>query len=172
MKPREIRKRILEAAYEYRHDDFGIETKMLEEKLPNVDEKTLHQEISYLEQKNLVNIKGKFMGKAYLNYMAIAISAWGIDLVEDPEEFGRLFSVKIDASHNSFSNISNSAITLNSEYVSQVVKGENDDTKKLLEQLIEAADQKDKSAVLKTLGYIGDKSLDLLIAIVAGGVKL
>ena len=32
--------------------------------------------------------------------------------------------------------------------------------------------KKDKDTIIKTLGYIGDKSLDLLIAIIAGGMKL
>jgi hypothetical protein len=170
MKPKEIRQKILEAAYEHRHDDFGIETDELERKLPNVDEKTLHQEISYLEQKNWVNIKGKFMGKQYLNFSAVAITAWGVDLVEDPEEFGRVFSINLH--QNNFGDITGSNISINSQYVSQLIQKQDDTTQKLLEDLIRAADNKDKSTILKTLGYIGDKSLDLLIAIIAGGVKL
>ena len=79
MKPKEVRQKILEAAYEHRHDSFGIQTEDLEKRLPDVDEKTLHQEITYLEQKNWVEVKGKFMGKQYLNFSAVAITAWGIE---------------------------------------------------------------------------------------------
>lgn len=170
MKPKEIRRKILEAAYEYRHDNFGITTEQLQQALPSVDEKTLHQEISYLEQKNWLSVKGKFMGKQYLNYSAVAITAWGVDLVEDPEEFGKMFAINIH--QNNFGDISDSNIAINSEYVSQVLKKQDAETKELLRSLLEAVGNKDKPSILKALGYIGDKSLDLLIAIIAGGVKL
>lgn len=172
MKPKEIRRKILETTYEYRHDDFGIETRQLESILKNVDEKTLHQEITYLEQKNLLTTKGRFMGKPYLNYIAVAITAWGIDLVEDPNEFGRLFSINIDARQNNFGDITGSNINIDSKYVSQIISEQDDKTQELLVSLNRSIKEKDKNAIIKTLGYIGDKSLDLLIAIIAGGMKL
>lgn len=172
MKPKEIRRKILETTYEYRHDDFGIETRQLESILKNVDEKTLHQEVIYLEQKNFVTTKGRFMGKPYLNYSAVAITAWGIDLVEDPNEFGRLFSINIDAHQNNFGDITGSNINIDSKYVSQIISEQDDKTQELLVSLNRSIKEKDKNAIIKTLGYIGDKSLDLLIAIIAGGMKL
>lgn len=172
MKPKEIRRRILEIVYKYRHDDFGIEPSQLEKLLKNVDEKTLHQEIAYLEQKNLVVTKGRFIGKPYLNYSAVAITAWGIDLVEDPDKFGRLFSINIDARQNNFGNITGSNINIDSRYVSQIINEQDDKTQELLKDLNESIKKKDKDTIIKTLGYIGDKSLDLLIAIIAGGMKL
>ena len=172
MKPKEIRRKILETTYEHRHDDFGIETRQLESILKNVDEKTLHQEITYLEQKNLVTNKGRFMGKPYLNYSAVAITAWGIDLVEDSDEFGRLFSINIDARQNNFGNITGSNINIDSRYVSQIINEQDDKAQELLKNLNESIKNKDKDTIIKTLGYIGDKSLDLLIAIIAGGMKL
>jgi len=48
----------------------------------------------------------------------------------------------------------------------------DDDLKQKISELKEATKKKDKSAILKTLGYIGDKSVDLLVAITAGNVKL
>ena len=170
MKPKEVRQKILEAAYEYRHDSFGIQTDQLQGKLPEVDEKTLHQEIAYLEQKNWVDTKGRFMGKQYLNFSAVAITAWGVDLVEDPEDFGKIFSINLH--QNNFGDISGSNISINSPYVSQVISQQDAETKKLLEDLLEATKKKDRPAILKALGHIGDKSLDLLVAIIAGGAKL
>ena len=133
MKPKEVRQKILEAAYEHRHDSFGIQTEDLEKRLPDVDEKTLHQEITYLEQKNWVEVKGKFMGKQYLNFSAVAITAWGIDLVEDPEEFGKIFSINLH--QNNFGDINGSNISINSQYVSQVISNQDAETKKLLDIL-------------------------------------
>lgn len=73
---------------------------------------------------------------------------------------------------NNFGNITGANISINSQYVSQVIEKQDQETKELLSQLLLATERKDKSAILKTLGFIGDKSIDLLIAIIAGGVKL
>ena len=110
------------------------------------------------------------MGKQYLNFSAVAITAWGVDLVEDPEEFGKIFSINLH--QNNFGDISGSNISINSPYVSQVISQQDAETKKLLEDLLEATKKKDRPAILKALGHIGDKSLDLLVAIIAGGAKL
>ena len=112
------------------------------------------------------------MGKPYLNYSAVAITAWGIDLVEDSDEFGRLFSINIDAHQNNFGNITGSNINIDSRYVSQIINEQDDKAQELLKNLNESIKNKDKDTIIKTLGYIGDKSLDLLIAIIAGGMKL
>ena len=48
----------------------------------------------------------------------------------------------------------------------------DDDLKQKISGLQDAIKNKDRSAILKTLSYIGDKSVDLLIAIVAGRVEL
>lgn len=48
----------------------------------------------------------------------------------------------------------------------------DNDLKQKISELQLATKKKDKSAILKILGYIGDKSVDLLAAIAAGQVKL
>lgn len=73
---------------------------------------------------------------------------------------------------NNFGDVYGSNISVDSKYVSQIINSQDDKTKRLLQSLLVATEKKDKSAIIKTLGYIGDKSLDLLIAIIAGGVKL
>ena len=170
MTPKEIRKKILEVLYEHRSDDIGAAVQDIKDALPAIEDKVLHQEISYLEGKYLAETTGHFMGQAYLNYYAVRITATGVDLVEDPEAFGKLFSINVH--QNNFGDISGSNISVNSQYVSQIIDQQDSEVKALLEQLLEATKKKDKSAILKTLSYIGDKSLDLLIAIIAGGVKL
>jgi hypothetical protein len=172
MKPKEIRKKILEALYEHRADSMGMQTENLSSVLKDIDDKTLHQEISYLEQKNWVKTSGEYMGKQYLNFSFVGITAWGVDLVEDPEEFGKIFSISIDARQNHFSNISGSNIAIDTKYVSQIINDADDETSLLLNDLLKALEKSDKNKIIKILGYIGDKSMDLLVAIVAGGVKL
>ena len=78
----------------------------------------------------------------------------------------------INLNQNNFGDVNGANISINSQYVSQVIEKQDQETKEYLHQLLIATDKKDKSAILKTLGYIGDKSVDLLIAIIAGGVKL
>lgn len=70
-----------------------------------------------------------------------------------------------------FGDISGSNIAIG-ENINQLLQQEDKETQQLLIKLEEALRDKDKTEVLKTLGYIGDKSLDLLIAIIAGGIKL
>lgn len=42
---------------------------------------------------------------------------------------------------------------------------QNDDLKKAVNQLTEAVNKKDKNSIIKILSYIGDKSLDVLLAL-------
>ncbi|HTE58243.1 MAG TPA: hypothetical protein VK694_05870 [Verrucomicrobiae bacterium] len=46
----------------------------------------------------------------------------------------------------------------------------DDETRKLVEALVEALEQKDKSEIKKVFGYIADKSVDLAVAVVAGKI--
>ena len=71
--------------------------------------------------------------------------------------------------------LTNSTLAINSPYSTQNVHIEHSDafdeeTLKLLEDLRDALNKKDKVTVTKILGFIADKSFDLLIAIVAGKV--
>ena len=107
------------------------------------------------------NEKYKSVHKYDLEYQAYQITALGSNYLAS---FGTSPSITLN-------NIDRSNIAIDSQYVSQVINDQDDETRELLGNLVESTQLKDKSAILKTLGYIGDKSLDLLIAIVAGGVK-
>jgi len=172
-KSKEIRKIILETLYNHRQDDLlRIDdfSEELKKKNLEIDERTLHGEIKYLKEKILVDTMGDFCGKEYLHFSGLKITAYGIDLVEDPEEFGKLFSINI--SSNSFGDINNSNISVNSNNIQQLIKNEtNDELKSKLKELEKAINEKDKSRIIKTLQYIGDKSVDVLIALLINKVS-
>ncbi|MES2971406.1 MAG: hypothetical protein V4702_03735 [Patescibacteria group bacterium] len=121
-----------------------------------------------LPMKYIRKINDRFeeIHKNKLEYKAYQITALGKNYLSQQS------AMHIDARQNHFGNIYGSNISISSQYVSQIIDKQEDETKELLRQLLEVTEKKDKSAILKTLGYIGDKSLDLLIAIIAGGVKL
>jgi hypothetical protein len=74
------------------------------------------------------------------------------------------------ATSYSFGDISGSNIAIGNN-INQIAKKEDAETQKLLQELKVALESRDKNKVLNVLGYLGDKSLDLLIAIIAGGVR-
>lgn len=117
-----------------------------------IDERTLHGELTYLDEKGLIKKIGKHNQK-YLNFMGLVITAEGVDLVEDPEEFGRLFSVKI----NNFGAILNSNVNIDSAQAAQqlsvIISSSPEIQNKLLElkEMIEAKDAKKTIDVLREL---------------------
>lgn len=111
-----------------------------------------------------INDKFKEINGHKLDYVAYQITQLGRTYLESKNA--------AIINQNNFGNVYGSNISIDSKYVSQIIKEQDDETKQLLEDLLVAAEKKDKSVILKTLGYIGNKSLDLLIAIIAGGVKL
>jgi hypothetical protein len=170
-KSKEIRKEILETLYNHRQDGLipiGKFQDELKARSLNIDDRALHGEIIYLKEKWLLELGAEFCGKEYLNFAFLKITSQGIDLVEDPEEFGKLFSIKIN--NNSFRDVSNSNVNIDSNNVQQIINNETDpDLKLKLEELQGALNEGDKSKIMSILGYIGDKSVDVLIAILTSG---
>lgn len=135
------------------------------------DKNTVKQFVRYLEDTGyirLINDKFEKMHNNQLDYKAYQITEHGKTLLSKHQGIAQSVSFH----QNTFGDIAGSNISINSKYVSQIIEKQDDETKIMLEELLLATEQKDKSAILKTLGYIGDKSLDLLIAIIAGGVRL
>jgi DNA-binding HxlR family transcriptional regulator len=117
MHSKEIRKIILEFLYNRRRV-FGIGPRDLLASIP-ISGEVLDAEIRYLEEKNLVRTSSRYMmGGNPLNFVDVKITAYGIDLIEDPEEFNKLFTIKI--SNNNFASINNSNIAINPENANQV----------------------------------------------------
>jgi hypothetical protein len=173
MDPKEIRKKILEVLYLHRQDDF-FETRKFVEELKSdgfdVGDRTLHGEIKYLKDKGYLETMSEFCGSEYLYFAALRITSCGVDLVEDPEQFGKLFSIKIHT--NSFGDISNSNISIDSSNIQQIINSETDpDLKLKLGELQDALKEKDKGKIIKILSYIGDKSIDVLIALLINKIS-
>jgi hypothetical protein len=174
MEPKEIRKEILNVLYKYRDTSLrqieNLQEKLIAKKI-EVDFDTLYREIEYLMGKNYLEIQAKsFGGPNQRNLLGLKITSYGIDLVEDPEEFNKLFSIKIHA--NSFGNINNSNLSIDSSNIQQIINNEADEDLKLrLKELEYALKERNKSKIIKILSYIGDKSVDLLISVVAGSIK-
>jgi len=107
MSPKEVRKKVLEVLYENRSEFYVATKKLLD--LVDTTEEILDTEIRYLEEKFLLKIPGgRYMGQQYLNFPGVKITAYGIDLVEDPEEFNKLFSINI----NAFGSVNNSNLAI------------------------------------------------------------
>jgi hypothetical protein len=115
MNPKEIRKKILRDLYDKRSDDFTEPEKLVA--VVGVSEQALDTEIRYLEGKHLLKIMGEYMGKQFLNFAGLKITSHGIDVVENPDEFNRLFTIKINSNH--FGNVHHSNINIDSEKAKQ-----------------------------------------------------
>lgn len=114
-----IRSLILKIAYEYRSEPMLMINQLVDEiKLidNSISNKELHSEIKYLDGHYLIE-KGKSHqgGEQYLNFPFIKITSSGVDLVENPEDRGKLFSVNITILHD----IQDSAVNINSPDTSQ-----------------------------------------------------
>lgn len=66
-------------------------------------------------------------------------------------------------------NLQNSNLAINSPNSQQQLKIENmdDESRQLILALLEAVEKKDKPAIMKALSYIADKSVDLLVSVIA-----
>ena len=130
MEPKEIRMSILKVLYDKR-DKFYVSTEDLMAIIP-VAEKELDQEIRYLDDKGYLKIMSEFCGKEYLNFPGIKITSFGIDLVENPDEFNNLFSIV-----NNFHGVDRSNISIGSQWVIQNIEINelDDETKDKIEEL-------------------------------------
>ncbi|MCK4592030.1 hypothetical protein KAT63_01150 [Candidatus Parcubacteria bacterium] len=170
---KEIRKNILEILYDLRHK-FMVEVNELQENLVkrgfDLKEYELDQEIHYLDGKCFAEIKAEFMGKKFLNFHGVKITEDGIDLVEDPEEFGKMFTIKV----NSFKDIQNSNINIQSPNVNQNIEiSQNEltpEVKKLLEELKIAIEKKDKKQAFSVLSKLKDGAENVFWNIVSSGI--
>ncbi|MDD5083338.1 MAG: hypothetical protein PHT88_00175 [Candidatus Moranbacteria bacterium] len=154
MGPKDIRKKILEMLYSQR-SGFMVKTDdLINSFKPKLDDPILHQEIEYLKGKGFLETQAEFMGREYLYFAGLKITPIGIDLVENPEEFGKLFNVHI----NNFGNISQSNVVASSSNINQSINVQTNDISpeilELLQQLkkaIEDGDIEKKDSLLQKL---------------------
>lgn len=94
MNPKDLRKKILNILYQKRGEDF-VGPEVLSGVL-SVSDADIDPEVRYLEEKGLLRIMGEYMGQRYMNFAGIKITAHGVDLVENPDEFNKLFTIHVD----------------------------------------------------------------------------
>jgi hypothetical protein len=135
------------------------------------DKQTVKSFVDYIVgmgYARIINSKFEKITGNKLDYKGYQITEHGRTFLNDKQAS----SQSVSYHQNTFGDVHGSNISIDGKYVSQLVNNEDSEMKELLEQLFEATEKKDKITIMKTMGYIGDKSLDLLVAIVAGGIKL
>lgn len=164
MHPKEVRRNVLQAIYDS-DSRYFFEIKNLEKLTKDVGEKNLDEAIRYLEGHNYLEIMGAFMGQEFLNFHALRITSSGIDLLENPEEVSKLFTVKI----NHFENISNSNLNIESPYSDQNLKVSelSSEIQKILNDLIIAIQQKDDTKAFNLLSELKEGARDIFWGIVS-----
>lgn len=159
MNPKAIRRAILEVLYRYRQDDYVQITdlqKQLEDSGLKYDDRILHGEIMYLDEKGFLKIVAKHMGEEYLYYDGVHITSYGIDVVEDADEFNKLFSVHI----HHFGDVSNSNLSIGSPNSSQKLSISESDISPevcaILVKLKAAIEKKDSQTTVKLLAELSE----------------
>ncbi len=167
MHPKELRRQILQKIYDS-NDRYFFDMGNLTELELQVGARELHNAIRYLEGHYYLEIMGPYMGKEFLNYVGLKITSSGIDLVEDPDEYNKLFSVKI----NNFGDISHSNINIESNHNSQQIEIHNisDEVLELLKGIKVATDKKDNSKLKTLMSTLMSASMDIFLGVVSSGI--
>ncbi len=75
---------------------------------PHINEIDLDRQIHYLEDKYYLKIVWRYIWKRYMWFHGIKITDSGVDLVENKDDFNKLFKIEI----NNISDVSNSNIVI------------------------------------------------------------
>lgn len=99
--------------------------------------------------------------------------ATAIDIYE-LTPIGKNFLANKTANFTSFNNISHSNITHQSSQINQILQINNlpEDVQQMLKELQFAVEKRDKNGIKKALSYLADKSVDVVIALITGGLNL
>lgn len=162
--PQEIRDAILKFL-QFQDEQNIIHTRhdLLETALLPIDSGKLYRELRYLRDHSYITSKGTIEQPLFFT----SISAKGRDYVE-----GVVSSPTVQTIVNNFTNVSNSNISINSQKIQQIIRDNNvsEEVTAKLEELIEAVKSKNKSKILSLLGFIADKSVDVLTSILVSGI--
>ena len=143
---KENRKKILDFLYRERGKaDVWVLLRDICKNL-NMSKEGLQKEVRYLCQKGFVAFPGNATEYDEV-FSHMHITELGIDLVEDPEAYNKLFSININA--NSFGDITGSNLNINSSDVIQSIdnNGIDEDVLLKIKELEEAIKNKDKSKI-------------------------
>lgn len=107
----EIRRKILEVCYSHwQTDPHGFVMKQELENFVPVSDTELERNLRYLAEGDFIKASLSTAG-----YDAIRITKYGIDVFEDPNEFNRLFSIKLEQQ----------AINIGGDVISNIIVGDN-----------------------------------------------
>lgn len=106
----ELRKQLLIELYKsWENWEDWLSGHKITQHFSHINEIDLDRQIGYLENKYYLKIVWKYM-KQYMWFIAIKITDAGIDLVENKEDFNKLFKIEI----NNISDVSHSNIVIGS----------------------------------------------------------
>ncbi len=105
----ELRKQLLIELYKSLEDwEEWLDTEKISQCFLHVNEIDLDRQIHYLKDKYYLEIIWKYIWKHYMWFSGVKITATGIDLVENKDDFNKLFKIEI----NTISDVSNSNIVI------------------------------------------------------------
>lgn len=113
----------------------------------------IERNLQYLVEKGY--LKGTLTMAGYAH---VTITDRGIDICEDPEEFNRLFSLKVEQTVNT--------VNVSGDYVSQSIKGNNNnalinssviDSFRSIEKEVESSNDPNKAVLLKTISELKEE---------------
>lgn len=152
----ELRKLILLALYkswEAWEDWYNISN--INDIFPDINEIDLDRQIHYLEDKYYLKIVWKHIGKQYLSFLGIRITDHGVDLVENKEDFNKLFKIEV----NTISEITNSSIVIGHH---NTVTNEVNQIDKIIELLRKSDNPKKEEIIRVAEEYKISSSMELL----------
>lgn len=107
----EIRRKILEVCHSHwQTDPHGFVMKQELENFVPVSDTELERNLRYLEEGDFIKASLSTAG-----YEAVRITKYGIDIFEDPNEFNRLFSIKLEQQ----------AVNIGGDVISTIIVGDN-----------------------------------------------
>lgn len=157
--------------------------RFIQDKQPSIE--TIRDEFQEFSNSEINSTIDKLRRKKYIRDSERIVGVVSLlDDGPDPETeeyyelapLGKSYLAKTTTNYTSFSNITGSNISNASHNISQsnYIKNEmiDEETQELLTELKDAIVQQDKSRIVKTLEYIGDKSVDVLIGVLTGKLQL
>lgn len=150
MTSKETRRKILEFLYQKNEEgnkEVGYKDLQKNIQASNIE---LQNAINYLKNDGYIHAEPALGNPFYMSW----IKNKGIDLVENSEEFGKLFSVNIQHIEK-IENSGNGNVQIAKDNSSQKIS-QNNIPPEILEQLKIAIEKKDKSLLFKTLEELED----------------
>lgn len=163
----EFRRSILKYLYENQNASGFVSVDDLQLTVSDADPFDLHKEIKYLEGKGFVRVIDRTLWVD--DDYSLEITSEGIDFYEgNNDTLQGITNIHING-------FSNSNVTVNSKDIQQFIETYNvsdPEVKNKLKELHTAVSSKNKDKIIGILKWLGDKSLDTLLAIIIKGIVI